>query len=215
MFHRSICRAWSTTIFCDSSCTQALPPLQGSPIALLLECLSYSSRDMSHPSTESAKVETTLTKGGCCTSQPDLCYNYIIPQLLTTDAAIAECRRMEGELLLERGKMEQAWSALSGGERQRSIIACALILAGTMRSSDSDRTESLSGSVEEGVTGCGVSVCDAVLLLDEPTAACDAAACAAVEKAVAASGAAVVVVTHDDKQAQRMAHRRVVLAMHA
>lgn len=41
---------------------------------------------------------------------------------------------MERQLLLEDGKLNQAWSALSGGERQRAAIACALILSRSLQS---------------------------------------------------------------------------------
>ena len=51
----------------------------------------------------------------------------------------------------------------------------------------------------------------AVLLLDEPTAACDATACACVERAVIASRLAVFYITHDASQAQRLSHRRLIM----
>ena len=50
-----------------------------------------------------------------------------------------------------------------------------------------------------------------MLLLDEPTAACDAVSCSAVEQAIINCGAACVVITHDDRQAVRLAHRRIIL----
>lgn len=52
---------------------------------------------------------------------------------------------------------------------------------------------------------------DAWLLLDEPTAACDPETTLLVEKALVASGAALLLITHDDRQAQRIAHRRILL----
>jgi len=51
----------------------------------------------------------------------------------------------------------------------------------------------------------------AVLLLDEPTAACDAQACAAVERLLMEIGVACVVVTYDERQAARLATTRVIL----
>jgi ABC-type uncharacterized transport system ATPase component len=51
----------------------------------------------------------------------------------------------------------------------------------------------------------------ALLLLDEPTAACDAEACALVEKAVVASGLTLMIITHDSKQAERLSHKRLVM----
>lgn len=50
-----------------------------------------------------------------------------------------------------------------------------------------------------------------LLLLDEPTAACDPDTTLLVERALVASGAAMICITHDERQAQRLAHRRVVL----
>ena len=53
-----------------------------------------------------------------------------------------------------------------------------------------------------------------VLLLDEPTAALDPASMAAVESAIAArirAGLAVLWITHDADQAQRIAHRLLVI----
>ena len=50
-----------------------------------------------------------------------------------------------------------------------------------------------------------------LLLLDEPTAACDSDACACVERAVIASGLAVLIITHDKTQAERFVHKRLIL----
>ncbi len=52
---------------------------------------------------------------------------------------------------------------------------------------------------------------NAVLLLDEPTAACDPQTCLAVERALIVSGVAMIIITHDERQAERMAHRRLIL----
>ena len=66
------------------------------------------------------------------------------------------------------------WSKLSGGESQRLHLAALLALR------------------------------PAILLLDEPTSACDEGAARAVERLVLDSGAAVVWVTHDGAQAARL-----------
>ena len=50
-----------------------------------------------------------------------------------------------------------------------------------------------------------------MLLLDEPTAACDEATARLVESALWAAGCALVIVTHDPLQAERLAHRRLLL----
>lgn len=99
--------------------------------------------------------------------------------------------RMEVSLGLGKGKLSQEWTLLSGGERQRSIIGCALISAAVLSPK-------------------GPPV---VLLLDEPTAACDAASCEAVERAIVNSGVAAIIVTHDDRQAVRLCHKRLMLAV--
>lgn len=58
----------------------------------------------------------------------------------------------------------------------------------------------------------GVDSPPAVLLLDEPTAACDAEACALVERAIVGSGLTVMIITHDKAQAERISHRRLLIA---
>ncbi|CAM9723994.1 unnamed protein product, partial [Ectocarpus fasciculatus] len=95
---------------------------------------------------------------------------------------LSRCAEMEDKLLLGTGKLSLEWVKLSGGERQRAAIACALILINY----DNE-------------------VCDSVLLLDEPTAACDAATTAAVEAALLHSGAAIILTTHDSRQSNRIA----------
>lgn len=98
---------------------------------------------------------------------------------------------------LAQGKFDQPWLALSGGERQRCAIGVALALACTV---DGD------GSVDDEIWGP-----PAVLLLDEPTAACDGVSCTAVERSIIASGIATVLITHDERQALRLAHKRLIL----
>lgn len=100
-------------------------------------------------------------------------------------------------MLLDAGKMSQSWSSLSGGERQRAIIACGVILS--LPRNDAGGSASHLG----GASG--------VLLLDEPTAACDETASLAVEKVLMESGIACVMVTHDPRQAARFANRRVTI----
>lgn len=68
-----------------------------------------------------------------------------------------------------------------------------------------------SSSNEEDNLGSVDNFPDAVLLLDEPTAACDPQTCLAVERALIVSGVAMIIITHDERQAERMAHRRLIL----
>lgn len=63
-----------------------------------------------------------------------------------------------------------------------------------------------------GVRARVVPPCSSILLLDEPTAACDSLSCAAVERLLIETGAACVVVTHDERQAERLANTRIILA---
>jgi len=80
-------------------------------------------------------------------------------------------------LLLEPAALAQPWATLSGGQALRASLAVVLALR------------------------------PQVLLVDEPTAACDAASAAAVEAALLASGAAVVWVSHDLEQPARVGGR--------
>jgi ABC-type phosphate transport system ATPase subunit len=125
---------------------------------------------------------------------------------------------LEQHLLLPAGKMTQLWTLLSGGERQRAIIACGLILASAPESPLLD--EGTPPRYDEEGVGTGAAhargdsgaISNCVLLLDEPTAACDEASCAAVERAIKASNVACIIVTHDPRQALRLAHTRIVLS---
>lgn len=103
------------------------------------------------------------------------------------------CLTIANSVGLEASKMDQLWRELSGGERQRALIACALLLikAATITSAD----EPLN----------------CVLLLDEPTAACDQLSAALVEAAIIESKATVLMITHDDRQSKRFAHRSLNL----
>jgi ABC-type iron transport system FetAB ATPase subunit len=109
-----------------------------------------------------------------------------------------QCKRLEQSLLLRDGILSSAWSSLSGGERQRAAIALGLLLGCSV----DDRSVNHEKTIEYP---------KAVLLLDEPTAACDATSCQAVEKALIVSGLAMIMITHDDRQAQRIAHRRIIV----
>jgi ABC-type iron transport system FetAB ATPase subunit len=75
---------------------------------------------------------------------------------------------------LDAALFSSQWATLSGGQAQRAALAIAVAL----------RPE--------------------VLLLDEPTSACDPASTALVEDALLRCGAAVVWVTHDAAQPQRL-----------
>lgn len=100
----------------------------------------------------------------------------------------AELRDVTTSLGLEANKLEEPWSSLSGGQRQRAAIALGLLLS-----------------------KCYGNGFDAVLLLDEPTAACDVATALLVESALAKSGITMIVVTHDERQSTNFVHRRIIL----
>jgi putative ABC transport system permease protein len=164
---------------------QALPPMAGTPMALLKECLAFRAR---HNSPGPKKVLADLQ---------------------------AQCSRIEISLGLREGLLSTVWNSLSGGERQRAAIAVSLILATSMpawhdnQASDDDNRS--NRAIAEGTSSDIQHYPDVLLLLDEPTAACDPDTTLLVERALVASGAAMICITHDERQAQRLAHRRVVL----
>ncbi|KAG1679816.1 hypothetical protein FOA52_012728 [Chlamydomonas sp. UWO 241] len=85
------------------------------------------------------------------------------------------------ELGLEQTVLNQAWSTLSGGQAQRVALAIAVALR------------------------------PLVLLLDEPSSACDPVSTRRVEKVLKESGAALVWVTHDVDQPLRVGGRLLEL----
>ena len=101
-----------------------------------------------------------------------------------------KCNEIEKLLLLELNKLNQSWNSLSGGERQRCIIACSLVII---------------SCYNEG------NKCSAILLLDEPTAACDSETTLYVENALKLSNCSIIMITHDITQSERFCHRRVKL----
>ena len=121
---------------------------------------------------------------------------------------------MEVKLLLAAGKLTQTWASMSGGERQRAIIACGIILAGAGTTAQPPQNGSTIPTAEQQSLAIGAAAArttNAVLLMDEPTAACDVLACAAVERVLIESGVACIIVTHDERQAARLANIRVML----
>ena len=85
---------------------------------------------------------------------------------------------------LEASKLDQAWYSLSGGEAQRASLAVALALK------------------------------PEVLLLDEPTSACDEATALKIEATLKHSGIALLLVTHSIHQANRLCTQHLTLAAH-
>mmetsp|Transcript_9209 Transcript_9209/g.16187 ORF Transcript_9209/g.16187 Transcript_9209/m.16187 type:complete len:249 (+) Transcript_9209:146-892(+) len=85
------------------------------------------------------------------------------------------------DLGLEQTILNQAWTTLSGGQAQRVMLALALALR------------------------------PSVLLLDEPTSACDPVSTRRVEAAIARSGISCVWVSHDAEQPGRVGGRLLEL----
>jgi ABC-type sugar transport system ATPase subunit len=206
---------------------QALPPLTGTPLDLLKEAVQYKSRSGAvtipegKSGTSSVRLTTLLAftvsvfiaSVVCC-----LCFTPARTAVDCLGALPVACEKLEQHLLLPAGKMTQLWTLLSGGERQRAIIACGLILASAPDSPLLDEgtppryDKEGVGTEAAHARGDRGAISNCVLLLDEPTAACDEAACAAVERAIKASNVACIIVTHDPRQALRLAHTRIVLS---
>lgn len=94
----------------------------------------------------------------------------------TGPGSAADLARLVEQMGLEQGVLSQQWTQLSGGQAQRVSLALSIALR------------------------------PQVLLVDEPTSACDSDATLRVEAVLkqAAAGAAVVWVTHDDQQPGRV-----------
>ncbi|KAG2426268.1 hypothetical protein HXX76_013025 [Chlamydomonas incerta] len=84
---------------------------------------------------------------------------------------------------LEQGVLHQQWGELSGGQAQRVALAISVALG------------------------------PAVLLLDEPTSACDLESAMRVERVLATCGAALVWATHDPAQTERVGGRLLELPL--
>ena len=121
----------------------------------------------------------------------------LLSRSLTENELTSQLRQTEILLGLPPNKFDQTWGSFSGGERQRAAIGVALILSSILTSS-SNQASVLDnpGSV--------------VLLLDEPTSACDKLTVLRVEDALRAAGVTIVMITHDNEQAIRFATRRIV-----
>ena len=107
----------------------------------------------------------------------------------------------EKSLGLANGKMRESWSLLSGGERQRCAIGVAMTVA----------TLLISHSKSSTVTNRPGSI---VLLLDEPTGACDVETTMNVERALTSLGFTIILVSHDTDQQERFSTRRIILTEH-
>ena len=106
--------------------------------------------------------------------------------------------KTEKSLGLATGKMEESWSSLSGGERQRCAIGVAMTIATILVScSKSSTIKDRPGSI--------------VLLLDEPTGACDMETTMKVERALTSLGCTIIIVSHDTDQQERFGTRRILL----
>eukprot|EP01040_Poterioochromonas_malhamensis_P002001 gene2002-2137_t len=170
---------------------QAVAALEGMPKEMLVECLEYSSRKSFVPSDWHQRVMKNI------------------------DIVILA---MEEKFLLPKGIFsEKKWNTLSGGERQRCVIICGLLLALYISRTTFIR-QILSSSAtlvdEERAGGEGnrEDRKGVVLLLDEPCAACDPHTTFAMEEVFQASGLTMLLITHNELQAQRLAHRRIVLS---
>lgn len=121
----------------------------------------------------------------------------LVSRQLNQEELAVYSRRMESSLGLSTNKLDQTWGSFSGGERQRAAIGVALILSAIL-TSNSNQASVLDnpGAV--------------VLLLDEPTSACDKLTALRVEEALCTAGISIIMITHDHAQAIRFATRRII-----
>jgi ABC-type lipoprotein export system ATPase subunit len=110
---------------------------------------------------------------------------------------------------LTKGILNNKWNTLSGGERQRAAIICAIFLALSIDYQQPNNylrkilTSQIPNLTEERP--------NAIVLFDEPTAACDVETTLKIEKVFEESLLTILMITHDDAQARRISHRRIVL----
>ena len=131
---------------------------------------------------------------------------------------------IEREMGLSLGKMEETWGSLSGGERQRAAISVALVLANLVTSYS--KLPAVCGNPGSGrlvvssetfhdyffnVSHTFFRFTPVMILLDEPTSACDAETAITVENALRKAGHTIFMISHDAEQQQRFATKRVVL----
>ncbi len=112
---------------------------------------------------------------------------------------------------MKKGILSNKWSTLSGGERQRAVMATAFILALSLTYTTKENCFLVNPLVVTASTISHSSSADAVvLLLDEPTAACDAETTVAIEELLRQSKLSIIMITHNNQQALRLANRRIV-----
>jgi ABC-type iron transport system FetAB ATPase subunit len=132
-------------------------------------------------------------------------------------------RRWEELLLLPVEIFSKKWNSLSGGERQRAVIICGLTLALSM--TFNKKTNYLRKILQNNQTDMDVEsrqttrkvddeegeMNPCILLLDEPTAACDQQTTLVMEQVLIETRLTTIIITHHESQAQRIANRRIIL----
>jgi ABC-type iron transport system FetAB ATPase subunit len=123
------------------------------------------------------------------------------------DRLIAKFEELFG---LTKGILNNKWNTLSGGERQRAAVICGLFLA---LSVDYQQPNNYLRRVltSQMIPNVNEERPNTIVLFDEPTAACDLETTLKIEKVFEESLLTILMITHDEAQARRISHRRIIL----
>ena len=104
------------------------------------------------------------------------------------------------------------WNTLSGGERQRAAIICGLLLALAVDYHlKTNYLRRIGRAIPADPSLSAQERPSVLVLLDEPTAACDPETTKIMEQVFKESQLTFLLITHNEQQARRIANRRILL----